>query len=70
MQRSNPFTFKKVSLSEEADANLASNPYPYNWQTNLATASDGASFAQVRVFRSSYAALLLFSGRKHRNALL
>ncbi|KAL9136948.1 MAG: hypothetical protein Q9175_001844 [Cornicularia normoerica] len=51
MQRTNPFTFKKLSFSEEAEANLSSYPNPYNWQANLANASDGASFAQVRVFR-------------------
>ena len=66
MQRTNPFTFKKVSLSEEADANLSSYPYPYNWQANLATASDGASFAQVRVFGSSYPVLYLQSRRKYK----
>ncbi|KAF6233592.1 hypothetical protein HO173_008149 [Letharia columbiana] len=46
MQRTNPFTFKKPSFSEEAEANVSSHPNPYNWQVNLANASDGASFAQ------------------------
>ena len=51
IQRTNPFTFKKQSFLEEAEANLSSYSNPYNWQANLATASDGASFAQVRVVR-------------------
>ena len=51
MQRTDPFTFKRVSFSEEAEENLSSHSNPYNWQANLATASDGSSFAQVRVFR-------------------
>lgn len=49
MQCNNPFTFKKVSFSEEAEANLSSYSNPYNWQANLANASDGSSFAQVRL---------------------
>lgn len=51
MQRTNPFIFKKPSFSEEAEANLSPNSNPYNWQANLANASDGASFAQVRIFK-------------------
>ena len=49
MQCNNPFTFKKVSFSEEAEASSSSYSNPYNWQANLANASDGSSFAQVRV---------------------
>lgn len=50
MQSTAPFTFKKPSFAEEAEANLSSYSNPYNWQVNLANSSDGVSFAQVRVF--------------------
>ena len=51
MQRTNPFTFKKPSFSDEAQATFSSRSKPYNQQANLISTSDGSSFAQVRVFR-------------------